>query len=163
MKIRTGFVSNSSSSSFIVAFDRIPRSVDEMVKILFKENQKVYSSPYDDLSWPVQEIAGYVLRDMKGKLPLTEDEIVESASDYVDVDQNQFQVKDSKGYDTVDWPRYQAACEEEGRKFAEKFIEENQESYFFEFSYADEDGKIGTAMEHGDLFNNVPGFRISHH
>lgn len=33
MKIRQGFVSNSSSSNFILAFDKKPNSVEELQKI----------------------------------------------------------------------------------------------------------------------------------
>jgi hypothetical protein len=35
MKIRNGFVSNSSSSSFIIAFEKVPTSADEMYELLF--------------------------------------------------------------------------------------------------------------------------------
>lgn len=35
MKIRTGFVSNSSSSSFILGFDKKPKSAEELSKMMF--------------------------------------------------------------------------------------------------------------------------------
>ncbi len=42
MKIRNGFVSNSSSSSFIVAFEKLPESVDETKQMLFGDDKTVY-------------------------------------------------------------------------------------------------------------------------
>ena len=38
MKIRTGFVSNSSSSSFIVAFPRKPKSKEDVLSMMFGKN-----------------------------------------------------------------------------------------------------------------------------
>jgi len=35
MKVRNGFVSNSSSSSFIVAFEKRPNNSDEVEKLLY--------------------------------------------------------------------------------------------------------------------------------
>ena len=45
MKIRNGFVSNSSSSSFVVAFDKKPETVEELKKLLFGE-EEVYGNPH---------------------------------------------------------------------------------------------------------------------
>jgi hypothetical protein len=41
MKIRNGFVSNSSSSSFVLVFDKKPKSVDEVQTILFGDKKTI--------------------------------------------------------------------------------------------------------------------------
>ncbi len=64
MKMRSGFVSNSSSSSFIVGFERVPETVEEMKKLLFGDGQYV---TYYDYSISTQEAAETVLKDLKAQ------------------------------------------------------------------------------------------------
>ncbi|MDO8641064.1 MAG: hypothetical protein Q7R33_05930, partial [Nitrosarchaeum sp.] len=52
MKIRHGFVSNSSSSSFVVAFSKLPTSKEIVNEVLFSNVHTIFS-PYGDSSWPV--------------------------------------------------------------------------------------------------------------
>lgn len=66
MKIRNGFVSNSSSSSFIVAFPNKPKTIDEMANILFGKTDGVFDNEgYDDVRYTYMEIAEEVLSNLK--------------------------------------------------------------------------------------------------
>jgi hypothetical protein len=46
MKVRQGFVSNSSSSSFVVAFAKVPQSREELKALLWGSQERL--SIYDD-------------------------------------------------------------------------------------------------------------------
>ena len=57
MKIRYGYVSNSSSSSFILVFDKIPGSVDELEGMLNFENIRTeisYEEYAQRVFWDIQ-------------------------------------------------------------------------------------------------------------
>jgi hypothetical protein len=62
MKIRNGFVSNSSSSSFIVALNKKPESAQEVMSIL---DLPEYISPYQDQVLPAERVAGLVFDDIQ--------------------------------------------------------------------------------------------------
>lgn len=63
MKIRSGFVSNSSSSSFIVGFPKLPSSPEDLERMMFDEPELV--QPYDfSQGTPTIEIAKRVFADM---------------------------------------------------------------------------------------------------
>jgi hypothetical protein len=66
MKTRSGFVSNSSSSSFIVAFNRKPESVDETLQLLFGEDTNGLIKPeYYDNGLTHREVAERVFADIQ--------------------------------------------------------------------------------------------------
>ena len=83
MKIRNGFVSNSSSSSFLVAFPRTPKSVKDVKEILFVKGQNDYPNPYsdyandDELFWPVDQVAKIVWNDIKDNGVPTDEQMLE--------------------------------------------------------------------------------------
>lgn len=63
MKIRSGFVSNSSSSSFIVGFPKLPSSPEELEKMMFDATGEVQPYDFSDAT-PTIEIARRVFKDM---------------------------------------------------------------------------------------------------
>ena len=83
MKTRLGFVSNSSSSSFLVAFPRTPKNVKDVKEILFVEGQNDYPNPFadsygdDEQFWPVDMVAKIVWTDIKENGKATEEQMFE--------------------------------------------------------------------------------------
>ena len=68
MKRRDGFVSNSSSSSFVVAFPKRPRNASDMKKIVFGD-QDTYDDPYPEINdnyngWPTIQVAETLFNDL---------------------------------------------------------------------------------------------------
>ena len=74
MKIRIGFVSNSSSSSFILAFLRKPRSAAELQKLLFGDMTHI---EWCDNSWTTEDISNTIFNDLKRVKPLSLNKIID--------------------------------------------------------------------------------------
>jgi hypothetical protein len=157
MRVRNGFVSNSSSSSFIVAFPLIPSTIQEVHKLLFG-NVKAINIYGDDIS--TKQMAKIVFEDMKEDGFVSEKEIIEEVKSgwfpgHPDLN---FDWQDDKATE-----EYYEKCDKEGEKLAKKFIAANKDSHFFMFHYSDNDGPVYSTMEHGDIFSKIPNLRISHH
>ena len=71
MKTRSGFVSNSSSSSFIIGFDKVPKNVSAMKEVLFGEDETKKKTDWSDDTHSVFAIAERVLNDISEKKPIT--------------------------------------------------------------------------------------------
>jgi hypothetical protein len=165
MKVRQGFVSNSSSSSFIVAFPRGMRTKSEDVhRYLFGEEETV--SCYD-YSITTKQAADIVTGDMREQCPNNLGKLADFLS--YDVDGKyptlcDFWDGEKRMYDKN---AYMDALE----KHAAAIIEDAHKELglapggydFYVFEYSDNDGEWGVVMEHGDIFANVPYDRQSHH
>ncbi len=80
MKIRNGFVSNSSSSSFVVVVPKNIDSVEEMHKFMFKKNEE-FEIKYYDHSMKSMEVASQFFNDhnrfLEENSALTDEELIE--------------------------------------------------------------------------------------
>lgn len=68
MKIRQGFVSNSSSSSFVVAFPEQPKSSEDVLEMMFPGNSPDEVISIYDYSKTCKEIADRVWQDVEKQL-----------------------------------------------------------------------------------------------
>lgn len=167
MKIRNNFVSNSSSSSFIVFLTHRPRDVAETQE-MFLPNRKTYSC-YDSMEgeevWSATKIAEILFKDLEASKELNIDDIVERMEcGYI------------QGLTSMDWPDYKDTKKwnehkEKQTKIYREYVESKIKSYCFgaqhpvclSVNYSDNDGSMFAAMEHGPLFDGVPRIVVSHH
>lgn len=76
MKIRNGFVSNSSSSSFLVPFDKVPESLEELKNLMFPDKELNSIVKDDDEGVSVFSLVRDIYKYLKD--PLTDKEILKA-------------------------------------------------------------------------------------
>jgi hypothetical protein len=75
MKIRSGFVSNSSSSSFIIGFPTKPETIGQIIDYMFP-GETTPPSYYDYEIPSISDICSSVLDHIENQNPLTQNEII---------------------------------------------------------------------------------------
>ena len=166
MKIRNGFVSNSSSSSFVVAFDREIKDDDETVNYLI---EKLFegreSHGYYTRSYETRQVAQAVARDLK---PVTTSALVRKA-DFDEIRRRCFEGTAEEAFALYcskldaeierqdDWS-YNADDDKEKREFAAA----HPDSFIYEVEWGDDTDFYGM-LEHSGVFDEVPHRRFSHH
>lgn len=170
MKIRTGFVSNSSSSSFIVGFKKgqVPKTAAELQQLLFHDLPAldVYNGPFS-----TQKIAETVFEDM-AKGPATPEQILEACEGYWDDEPEESEAEFRRGLGLKGdelWAYWEKQDQEHQTFLAKKhaWVMEQVKAKGLElytFEYADEDGAYFSTLEHGEIFELAPfHVRISRH
>lgn len=171
MKIRSGFVSNSSSSSFVVAFPHMPKDKEDLRMMLFNKDEE-YIGPWGDQSFDIEQIVDIVLNDIEKQCPNDMMKIgsaMEGYGMYDDVTAPK-DPYDQKGFHKLSQAEQDKLLNEfyrETEKFAmektRQFMNTHNGCLVYVFDYSDNDGELMSAMEHGSLFMRLPHIRISHH
>jgi len=175
MKIRNGFVSNSSSSSFIVIFPKIPKSAEDVKEMLFDKDQEKYYGSYNG-AYPVNGVAKTIWCEIEEQEINNFDKakyILGNCSNYDYPDAPDYKdFKDSNG--DYDWDKYNEAqnrySENKLKEFfnmrklkLQKLNKEDPDCVFYNFQFSDNDGSYYSALEHGELFKKLKHIKISNH
>jgi len=162
MKIRNGFVSNSSSSSFLVAFPRNPKSVEDVQEMVFGD-EKGLAHPYESTFFSAERVSQVIWDEVKKQIPNNIKIICSRMSNLLE-DYEQFETPAKHPQYPGDYDFDHKGFQEANKQEAIKFTDKNKGSFFYCFEYSDNgEGAIGCAMEHGDLFKNLSHIVSSNH
>ena len=165
MKTRTGFVSNSSSSSFIIGFPRQVVSADDMHSLMFPNGPRVIAHYGHHMT--SENAARRVFEDIQEDKPLTPEEMVDAFREGSAVcsspipfpSNNYWELPDGEYEKARD--KYIVDRDAAAKKLADLLIAENPGTTFYGLDYGDRWGE--SAMEHGDPFCNLVHIRVNNH
>lgn len=165
MKIRHGFVSNSSSSSFIVGLAKKPRSVRALQALLFGGAESVML--WEDYVAPASRLAKRIFDDLKIAKPVPDNRLLSIASGGTvepddgsdDVDYNLFETDGG-----FDHHSYDLACARRANQAVTKMRKEAGKVKWYVLHYSDNGGsRDEVILEHGNVFATIPHLKISEH
>ena len=159
MKTKFGFVTNSSSSSFIVAWDKEVKTFEDVKKHMSFATTDQIKAVFNDIQNQEPSIL------IPGNFDFDFNEVLKRITNRIHdiIDSGYFPGRDNTTPPLPDWDIFNERNRERALKLTNEFLKEAQGKVIYHFHYADEDGDFWSNMEHGNLFRNLQHLTISHH
>lgn len=175
MKIRNGFVSNSSSSSFVIAVPKdMEMTAENLHKQLWGDKELTFGPEYDWHSVRVntmelsKEIVERVTKEVdefecrSGCVSDKLNDVIEPDYDYWSMI-NRFKTINENGKEVYDWDAYNTEVAKLTDVAVEEFLHGYPNHDFYRVEYSD-DSEYGCEVEHGQAMRIAKGVtRFSHH
>lgn len=176
MRTRSAFVSNSSSSSFILDFEKPISSRADLEEILLPDSN-VYVGPYNH-NFSKKEVIDYIQDDLK---PISKEDVVTQLArnyeifekifkfpDWYSINKNPLEDYCRRTFVTptnlavnMSWYDYREYLQKQYvSKHYKNKLKTLKNPYFIE---VEDQSSLGSAIEYGDLFDDVLIDRISNH
>lgn len=169
MKLRGGFVSNSSSSSFVIALPKYC-TPHEVEKLMFGDGAgEKYEFPFEwrDEKWRTDSIAEAVHAVYRVWRKIFWDKDEEELKKFILSEMlvghvDEFPPPPISNNDE-EWEKWEREREEVAKKLLDKFMEEHKGKDIILVTFGDEHGLLSSAIEHGDALDRLPHIRICQH
>lgn len=167
MKIKLSFVTNSSSSAFVVAFPKRIKFLDDVKKYIEdKKAETVFHDAIRQRPFIAKPTGKKVLKKVTAKL---NSGYYPTAPDWLDdfeAFKKEYSVTTAEVYKTFLGEfneKFEKKCDKVLGPVAKKFLTKAEGQYIYFFEYGDEDGLYFSELEHGNTFKLLNHLIISKH
>jgi len=171
LKIKTDFITNSSSSAFIVVWPNIVKTLEDVTK--FISNLQHAKIIFRDI---IDQSVNKVDMNNSSLLNKVADEITGGYISGISLDDNKFMIEFAKQNNITTkeirsnrkwygqfWDAYRGENMKAAAKGTIEFLELYGGQYVYFFNYGDNDGEVFSDLEHENDWGGLPYVRISQH